>query len=221
MDETSHSNIDFVAELANSLAQARGKLLAARNADGHWTGRLATSALSTATAVSALTIFSRSTGSELREAAVAAANKGLAWLDDAQNDDGGFGDTDRSPSNIASSYLALAAWNLARDGRDRRDSIKRLRTHIDAAGGWAGLRRRYGKDKTFVVPILSNCAIAGLVPWSKVPSLPFELAAFPQGMYRFLQMPVVSYAIPALVAIGERGFIMRELGIQWHGERGV
>ena len=46
-------------------------------------------------------------------------------------------------------------------------------------------------------------AIAGLVDWSDVQALPFEAAVFPQSMYRFMQMPVVSYAIPALVAIGQ------------------
>jgi len=34
--------------------QAREQLLAARNAVGHWTGRLSSSALSTATAINAL-----------------------------------------------------------------------------------------------------------------------------------------------------------------------
>ncbi|MCA9132091.1 MAG: hypothetical protein KDA45_03020, partial [Planctomycetales bacterium] len=65
---------------------------------------------------------------------------------------------------------------------------------------------RYGKDKTFVVPILSNCALAGLVPWSDVPPLPFEAAWLPQELYRWARMPVVSYAIPALVAIGQARF---------------
>jgi squalene-hopene/tetraprenyl-beta-curcumene cyclase len=42
-----------------------------------------------------------------------------------------------------------------------------------------------------------------LVPWDDVSALPFEAAVFPQSMYRWLQVPVVSYAIPALVAIGQ------------------
>src|SRR5690606_3991872 len=57
--------------------------------------------------------------------------------------------------------------------------------------------------KTFAVPILTNCALAGLVPWSEVSPLPFELACLPQSWYRFARLPVVSYAIPALVAIGQ------------------
>ena len=76
-----------------------------------------------------------------------------------------------------------------------------------ATGGIAGLRARYGRDKTFAVPILTNCALAGLVPWSEVAPLPFELACLPQRFYRWAQLPVVSYAIPALVAIGQARFV--------------
>jgi squalene-hopene/tetraprenyl-beta-curcumene cyclase len=46
-----------------------------------------------------------------------------------------------------------------------------------------------------------------MVPWKAVSSLPFEAAALPQSWYRFAQMPVVSYAIPALVAIGQSRFV--------------
>jgi squalene-hopene/tetraprenyl-beta-curcumene cyclase len=36
-----------------------------------------------------------------------------------------------------------------------------------------------------------------------VPRLPFELACLPQSWYRFAGLPVVSYALPALIAIGQ------------------
>ena len=65
------------------------------------------------------------------------------------------------------------------------------------------VRRRYGKDRTFSVPILMTSALAGLVSWREVPPLPFELACFPQSLFRFLRLPVVSYALPALIAIGQ------------------
>jgi squalene-hopene/tetraprenyl-beta-curcumene cyclase len=45
--------------------------------------------------------------------------------------------------------------------------------------------------------------LAGLVSWKQVSPLPFEAAALPQSMYRLIRLPVVSYAIPALVAIGQ------------------
>ncbi|MBO0700046.1 MAG: squalene--hopene cyclase, partial [Zavarzinella sp.] len=64
-------------------------------------------------------------------------------------------------------------------------------------------RRRYGSDHTFSVPILMMCALAGLMPWNEVPRLPFESACIPQSWYRLARMPVVSYALPALIAIGQ------------------
>ena len=39
--------------------------------------------------------------------------------------------------------------------------------------------------------------------WRHVPQLPFELAAVPPAWYRWLRLPVVSYALPALIAIGQ------------------
>jgi squalene-hopene/tetraprenyl-beta-curcumene cyclase len=39
--------------------------------------------------------------------------------------------------------------------------------------------------------------------WRLIPSLPFELAVFPRQLFGALQLPVVSYALPALIAIGQ------------------
>lgn len=185
----------------------RRELLAEQLPAGYWTGELSPSALSTATAVSALATMLDCPGTDRGEIA-ALIRRGVAYLDTQQNDDGGYGDTDRSHSNIATSYLVLAARTLASDRLGDQTALGHgsraaLRDYIAAAGGIAGLRRRYGKDKTFVVPILTNLAIAGLVDWGVIPRLPFEVAVFPGSMYRFLRMPVVSYAIPALVAMGQ------------------
>ena len=84
--------------------------------------------------------------------------------------------------------------------------LERAERYLQSQGHIKGLKRRYGRDKTFAVPILTNCALAGMVPWRRVSPLPFELAALPQSLYRFLRLPVVSYAIPALVAIGQARF---------------
>ncbi len=190
------------------------KLREMQRPPGNWVGSLSTSALSTATAISALV--------ETRNHHCIAATQadtvndsiriGCQWLLEHQNRDGGFGDTDRSQSNIATTLLVIAAWELAgkSDLEFQRATIGPLRkawTYVDSRGRWQGLRERYGKDKTFVVPILSNCALAGLVPWTDVSPLPFEAAWLPQDWYRWARMPVVSYAIPALVAIGQARFL--------------
>jgi squalene-hopene/tetraprenyl-beta-curcumene cyclase len=66
----------------------------------------------------------------------------------------------------------------------------------------------YGKDRTFSVPILVMCALAGRFgagrgAWRSIPALPFELAACPRAWYHRLGLGVVSYALPALIAVGQ------------------
>ena len=176
--------------------------------DGHWTGELSTSALSTATAVSALSLCRTHSclTDSVRTVADEAIAVGCKWLADHQNADGGFGDTNRSHSNIATSLLVQAAWQLADFNRDAGEKLSAATRYIESVGKWDALRKRYGKDKTFVVPILTNCALAGLVSWKQVPALPFEAAWLPQSWYRLARMPVVSYAVPALVAMGQAKF---------------
>lgn len=202
--------------LISAYERARLDLLDQREPAGYWIGKLSTSALSTATAVSALALVERHGAmdkksgrfqnelleSELSELIV----RGLEWLGNHQNDDGGWGDTDKSYSNISTTMLAVAAFHLTGVPSCHAGLLDRAEAYIKQQGGVAGLKRRYGKDKTFAVPILANCAMAGVVPWKSVAALPFELACFPQSFYRFLRMPVVSYAIPALVAIGQARF---------------
>jgi squalene-hopene/tetraprenyl-beta-curcumene cyclase len=105
--------------------------------------------------------------------------------------------------------LCLAAFHLTGRAERFAETLTRTRDWLAARYGSTpeqiaeAVRVRYGKDRTFSVPILMTCALAGLVPWREVPSLPFELACFPQSWYRFLGLPVVSYALPALIAIGQ------------------
>ncbi len=206
--------------MEEAIARLRSDLVSIKGSANHWTGTLSTSALSTATAVSALSIsrdqFRKKTWPIEQESGsdrYAPANwdrlieSGSEWLSRAQNTDGGFGDTDRSLSNIATTLLVLAAWQLAGHNSRYSERIAAAWGYVDRRGSWEGLRQRYGKDKTFVVPIMTNCALAGLVDWGQIPTLPFEAAALPQSWYRFVQLPVVSYAIPALVAIGQAQFV--------------
>lgn len=192
--------------LDQAYRSVREELLDHRGTAPHWTGQLSTSALSTATAISALSLVRRQSA-DPNSPLTPLISRAAQWLYHHQNPDGGFGDTDRSHSNIATTLLVIAAWKLCDFESDSKLAVSlalsKAWSYVDRQGRWEGLRLRYGKDKTFVVPILSNCALAGLVPWSEVPALPFELAALPQAWYRFVKMPVVSYAIPALVAIGQ------------------
>jgi squalene-hopene/tetraprenyl-beta-curcumene cyclase len=214
--------------LDQAIAKSVTALSAERNEAGYWEGELSGSALSTATAVTALAVWEReiavtrfgheaaghevdSVSANVRHAAIRA---GLHWLVENQNADGGWGDTTLSFSNISTTALGWAAFGAV-PGADEE-----FATTVERARGWlrnkAGgvsphrlaeaITARYGKDRTFSVPILTMCTLAGRLGsdgWSFVTQLPFEMAAFPQQMFAALRLPVVSYALPALIAIGQ------------------
>jgi squalene-hopene/tetraprenyl-beta-curcumene cyclase len=203
-------------------ARAQAALLDRRAAGGWWVGQLSTSALSTATAVMALlqavqaaeTDASELAGNDqqLRLAAPrwrALAVGGLQWLSEHQNADGGFGDTVLSVSNISTTMLVHAVFHFAAglgcsDPAGRYPQVcAAAAAYVQRAGGVPALLQRYGRDRTFSVPILTHCALAGIVDWREVIPLPFELACVPQKFYAALRLPVVSYALPALIAIGQ------------------
>ncbi len=193
--------------LAAAYQAALNALLAERTPQGHWVGELSTSALSTATAVSALALVQNATTAHGSFDPLILG--GLNWLAAHQNADGGWGDTIKSLSNISTTMLCRAAFHLTGAGSSHEDTLRRCEDWLHAHYGQTpeelaeAIRARYGKDRTFSVPILMTSALAGLVSWREVPSLPFELACFPQSWFRFLRIPVVSYALPALIAIGQ------------------
>ncbi len=176
----------------------------------HWVGELSTSALSTATAVMALEQMRRqyvSAGRDVPEAWTRLIRGGGEWLIAHQNADGGWGDTIKSLSNISTTMLCHAVLKAVESSDGM--ALDSAAAHIDRAGGVQAVIARYGKDRTFSVPILTHCALAGLVDWSEVISLPFELACIPAKFYAAVRLPVVSYALPALVAIGQVRFHFR------------
>lgn len=191
----------FNERLANAFNTLRDRLLQLRNPDGFWEGHLSSSALSTATALSAL-------ASAHNPADTAQIASGVAWLANTQNADGGWGDTTDSPSNLATTLLALSALTLANSSHQASDMAWAflLQKHAVRATAPAtiteAIQTEYGEDRTFAIPILMNCALAGLVDWHDIPGLPFELAVLPHGWYKIVRLHVVSYALPALIAIG-------------------
>lgn len=195
-------------EIQSAFSKVQNALFA-HQVNGHWTGELSASALSTATAISALSFYLKTgqADDEFKARIEQQIASGTNWIRSQQNEDGGWGDTDKSYSNISTSMLVVAAMHACGQDESFQPSIKAAEAYIESQGGIAGLRARYGVDKTFAVPILANCAMAGIVSWREVSALPFEAACVPQRFYNLMQLPVVSYAIPALVAIGQAKFV--------------
>ncbi|MBL9169292.1 MAG: hypothetical protein JNN07_16245 [Verrucomicrobiales bacterium] len=212
--ETERQGIDPL-RLRRALAEAVQGLRAERDGLSHWSGQLSSSALSTATAVVALALSDRHLGTDF----ASRVDEGLSWLSTYVNADGGWGDTVCSRSNLSTTVLVWAAFGAV-PGADARylDLVRQAERWItEHAGGIApavlapAIVRRYGKDRTFSVPILTLCALSGRLgsgreAWRNVIPLPFELAACPARWFAALQLPVVSYALPALIAIGQVRF---------------
>ena len=175
----------------------RSQLLQRRRKDGMWSGFLSDSAVSTSVSLFALNMVDAS------QYAVQIMHS-RRWLCENMKPDGSWGDSEESPSNRTATLLAYAS--LTGTGGVPDAAVRYIREVL----GWdneqkmiQGILDYYGKDLTFSVPILMMCALCGVIrDWSRIPLLPFELAVLPQRFFRFLNLPVVSYAIPALIAVG-------------------
>ena len=185
------------SQLKEMQTDAMQRLMCSRSADGMWRGSLSSSAISTAVSVFALQ----------RIDAVkyqAQIDAGVQWLRATMKADGTWGDSVESPSNMTATLLTyVSLYAVGQAPPESRQYLVRQLGGDSEVSLIQGVMRYYGRDLTFSVPILMMCALAGMVSdWKRIPPFPFELATLPQRLFRYLNLPVVSYAIPALIAVG-------------------
>jgi prenyltransferase beta subunit len=193
-------------QLENQYRILTNKLIEEQNSSGFWTGRLSSSALAVAVSIVAIKLNCLPNHEER-------VFKGLQWLCANVNPDGGYGDTPESESNVSTSFLCYAAIQICQTNEyNGSEIIQGLERYLESqnislkSGNIAkSVLDHYGKDYTFSVPILAMLTICDILTDDdirKIPQLPFELTLLPSSLYRFFNMQVVSYAIPALVAVG-------------------
>lgn len=206
-------------ELEKRLNELGKNLVLELKPEGYWEGRLSSSALGVAVAVAALYF-------DNPKKHVTEIDKGLNWLKTNINIDGSFGDSPESPGNVSTSLLVYAALNLFRENKswviplqERVESyLSKQNIDIHSSQVSKVILGHYQKDYTFSVPILAMsglCGIPGKDAFKKIPQLPFELSLLPRSFYRLLNLSVVSYAIPALVAVGIVIFRKKDSGLFW------
>ncbi len=196
------TNYDNIQSLKQKLD---AYIISLRNDKGSWDGRLSSSALSTAIAVFALWKYDPKKYNFHIQ-------KGLNWLVTNANFDGGWGDSIRSKSNLSTTLLTWACLSIVKDESIYADCIHNAENwltdrlkKLDPKSISTAILNHYQKDQTFSVPILAMCALSGRLGengWDLVPQLPFQMAVFPDRLFKLLNLSVVSYAIPALIAIG-------------------
>ncbi|HEX2970120.1 MAG TPA: prenyltransferase/squalene oxidase repeat-containing protein [Bacteroidales bacterium] len=195
-------NPDILTAKYNDLKQ---KLVGDLNDKGFWTGRLSTSALSTAVAIVALKTAGDKNDNDRIE-------NGFRWILNKINPDGGYGDTTGSVSNVSTTLLCYAAVSFCHKDKSGVSSLVSMERWLEGKGIainpdtiTRSVLKFYGKDYTFSIPILSMLNLCGVIPDSalrKIPMLPFELTLLPASFYRFFNLRVVSYALPALIGVG-------------------
>ncbi|MCK5640683.1 MAG: squalene--hopene cyclase, partial [Gammaproteobacteria bacterium] len=181
------------------------KILSFRNEKGIWDGQLSSSALSTAVALFGLWKYDKKQNASF-------IRKGLIWLVNNINKDGGYGDTIKSGSNMSTTLLCWSALSIVKDDPDFAETIEfvegwliRNIGSLEPALISKAILEHYKSDRTFSVPILAMCALAGRLcehGWKYVPQLPYQFAALPDRFFKFMNLSVVSYAIPALISMG-------------------
>lgn len=200
--------------LLHTWRRVRDLLVAELGPAGHWRGELSASALSTATACFAVHCVVQARPEVDSPAWRRRIAAGLQWLVDHANDDGGWGDTVRSGSHPSTTTLCWAVLSAAGDDTHEAARSKAARWLEGHFGGLdhdtlgRGIEGIYGEDRTFSAPILAMCSLAGVLgdpgdALRRTPGLPFELAVLPQRLFGMLGLPVVSYALPALIAVGQ------------------
>ncbi|MCL2118762.1 MAG: hypothetical protein FWH27_10090 [Planctomycetaceae bacterium] len=178
---------------AGPIAAAKAWLIAHQNADGLYGDSPESPANLTATFL-AYVALSRDTEHQ------AEMQKAQSWL----------------LEQFGGDRLQASGFSNRLEVQSPRPEVRSLKP--DFASVNRGFLAAYGNDLTFSVPILALATATGFFEgsadaWRKMPQFPFEAVLVPESFFKYLNLPVVSYAIPALICVGLAQLRHRKSGL--------
>ncbi len=192
--------------LTAALGQAQERLLSLRHGRV-WTGELSSSPHATAAAAIALIHGAESPDLD-------ALQQAQTWLIAHQQEDGGWGHTDRSPSDFLTTLLVWSALSPSLGLPEHRAPAGRARSYLVGVVGHLSpsalveTAHRLGHGQRLMTQaILAACAECGRLgprrdAWRHISHQPFEIASGPwQAYHLFRATP--STSLPLLVALGQ------------------
>lgn len=128
----------------------------------------------------------------------------LHWLAHQQHDDGGWSDGEKS--ELATTMLVRAAFQLTGVPVQYTDLVERADSFVKSHGGATGLRTQHNADRLRVAPVFANCAMADSLAWKQVPAVPYERACLSPTWSSRLHVSTERFASPFLLAVGMAKF---------------
>lgn len=201
------------------LAAAVDGLFALRRADGAWTGRLPSSAVSTGSALIGLHAADPAGAADL----ICGAAR---WLCGTQGADGGWGDVPEGPSTLNATAIAVAALRIgashaaggsaasehAVPSADLSAAVERGLRRLD---GWGGPAAVADRDLCSLKAICEHyLAEAGLFDRARIARMPVEVVLLPRRLRQKLSFTVPGLMSWGLMHLRERpgGPVRRALG---------
>lgn len=173
------------SRVETSIAQAAEALFAAQRPDGSWPNRRPTAVLGTAGAVAALHLTNREGSHELIE-------RGVRWLVDAQNADGGWGGVAGAATQLVPTVVTAATLHLLAPLAPP-EPVRRAQELLASHGGVDAL-----SDPGMAHMATTFLVLAGLQDMHGSRRIPLELLLLPRRLWRgrlsFRMAPVVAMA---------------------------
>lgn len=131
----------------------------------------------------------------------------MHWLARRQRKDGGWSSSDpNAPSDLMTSMIVRAAFQLTGAPAAYAELGTQMNTFIKKQGGVEKLKAQFGPIHSATLLTRGASALAEVVDWKQLPSIPIETATFDTSKSRVEFWADREPVLPAIVALGLASF---------------